>query len=178
VTAVDIRPWTDGDLSVLERNNTPEMTVHLGGPESAEKLVERHERYQRGWHEETAWMFTAWLGDEPVGLVGYWNRSHVGRDVYECAYGIFPEFQGRGLAAAAVTACLEHAAQHGVRDEMYAYPNVTNGPSNALCRRLGFELEGEQDFEYPKGHPIRANAWRYALGGLRRESRNTPDMSE
>jgi RimJ/RimL family protein N-acetyltransferase len=112
-------------------------------------------------------MFTAWLDDEPVGLVGYWNVSHQGRDVHECAYGIFPSYQGRGLAAAAMTACLQHAARHGSRDEMYAFPNVTNGPSNALCQRLGFELEGELDFEYPKGHPIRANAWRYLLARLR-----------
>ena len=67
-------------------------------------------------------------------------------------------------------ACLAHAAAHGTRDDVYAYPNVTNRPSNGLCRRLGFVLEGEQDFEYPKGHPIRANAWRYALGPLRAAS--------
>jgi hypothetical protein len=33
---------------------------------------------------------------------------------------------------------------------------------------MGFELGGEQDFEYPEGHPIRANAWRYDLTPLRR----------
>jgi RimJ/RimL family protein N-acetyltransferase len=146
------------------------MTVHLGGPESPEKVRERHQRYQRHWQEGVAWMFTVRLGSEPVGLVGYWNTTHESRDVYECAYGILPEFQGRGLAVAAMQACLAHAAAHGTRDDVYAYPNVTNGPSNALCRRLGFVLEGEQDFEYPKGHPIRANAWRYALGPLRAAS--------
>ena len=164
---VDIRPWSADDLPVLERNNTPEMTVHLGGPEAREKLLDRHERYQRGWREGTAWMFTAWDDGEAVGLVGYWNVTHRGRDVYESAYGIYPAYQGRGLAAGALTACLEHAAQHGSREAVYAYPNVTNGPSNALCRRLGFELEGEQDFDYPRGHPIRANAWRYDLTQLR-----------
>ena len=69
--------------------------------------------------------------------------------------------------------CLAHATQHGTRDEDYAYPKVTNGPSNALCERLGFVLEGEQDLEYPKGHPIRANAWRYALGPLRQATSGT-----
>lgn len=167
---VRLRPWSADDLPVLERNNTPEMTVHLGGPETPEKVRDRHERYRRHRHEGIAWMFTARVDDEPVGLVGYWNRTHEGREVYECAYGILPEFQGRGLAAASLLACLAHAATHGTRDDVYAYPNVTNGPSNALCRRVGFVLEGEQDFEYPKGHPIRANAWRYALGPLREAS--------
>jgi RimJ/RimL family protein N-acetyltransferase len=167
VTTVALRPWTADDLPLLERNNTPEMTVHLGGPESPEKVVDRNGRYVRGWREGTSWMFSAWVDDEPVGLVGYWPVTHQGHHVYECAYAIFPQFQGRGLAAAAMTACLEHAAAHGDRDHVYAYPNVTNGPSNALCERLGFELEGEQDFKYPKGHPIRANAWRYPLAPLR-----------
>lgn len=45
-----------------------------------------------------------------------------------------------------------------------------------MCRRMGFELEGEQDFEYPQGHPIRANAWRFDLHRLR--PGNSPDMSE
>ena len=170
---VAIRPWSADDLMVLERNNAPEMTLHLGGPESPEKVRDRHERYQRHWLEGTAWMFTARVDDEPVGLVGYWNTTHEGRDVFECAYGILPEFQGRGLAAAAMQDCLAHAALHGTRDDVYAYPKVTNGPSNALCKRLGFVLEGEQDFEYPKGHPIRANAWRYALSPLRQASSGT-----
>jgi hypothetical protein len=39
---VDIRPWSADDLPALEQNNTPEMTVHLGGPESSEKLLDRH----------------------------------------------------------------------------------------------------------------------------------------
>ena len=172
-TAVQLRPWSADDLPVLERNNAPEMTVHLGGPESPAKVRDRHDRYQRHWLEGTAWMFTARVDDEPVGLVGYWNTTHEGRDVFECAYGILPEFQGRGLAAAAMQACLAHAALHGTRDDVYAYPKVTNGPSNALCERLGFVLEGEQDFEYPKGHPIRANAWRYALGPLRQATSGT-----
>ena len=170
---VAIRPWSADDLMVLERNNAPEMTLHLGGPESPEKVRDRHERYQRHWRDGTAWMFTVRVDDEVVGLVGYWNVTHHGRDVFECAYGILPEFQGRGLAVAAMQACLAHAALHGTRDDVYAYPNVTNGPSNALCERLGFVLEGEQDFEYPKGHPIRASAWRYALGPLREATSGT-----
>jgi RimJ/RimL family protein N-acetyltransferase len=175
---VAIRPWSADDLPVLERNNAPEMTVHLGGPESPEKVRDRHERYRRHWRDGTAWMFTVRVDDEPVGLVGYWNVEHDGRAVFECAYGVLPEFQGRGLAAAGMRACLEHAARFGTRDDVYAYPNVTNGPSNALCERLGFVFEGEQDFEYPKGHPIRANAWRYALGPLRKRAPSGAQRSQ
>ena len=38
-----------------------------------------------------------------------------------------------------------------------------DAPSNAVGRKAGFELRDEVDFEYPLGHPIRCNDWRYDL---------------
>lgn len=49
---------------------------------------------------------------------------------------------------------------------LHAYPSIDNPPSNALCRKLGFELMGEYDFEYPPGHQMRCNDWRFDLFGL------------
>jgi RimJ/RimL family protein N-acetyltransferase len=46
---------------------------------------------------------------------------------------------------------------------MHAFPSVTNPPSNAICRKLGFTLMGEYDFEYPVGHLLRCNDWRLDL---------------
>ena len=40
---------------------------------------------------------------------------------------------------------------------------MDNVASNVLCRRLGFELLGEEDVEYPKGGMMRSNAWRLDL---------------
>jgi hypothetical protein len=45
---------------------------------------------------------------------------------------------------------------------------VHHDASNAVCRKAGFELVGECDFEYPPGNHIRSNDWRLAL---RRESK-------
>src|SRR6185312_3784304 len=44
---VTLMAWGPDDLPELERANTPEMTAFLGGPESAQQLVERQERYLR-----------------------------------------------------------------------------------------------------------------------------------
>ncbi|HEU4808614.1 MAG TPA: N-acetyltransferase, partial [Homoserinimonas sp.] len=55
---ISLHPWSAEDLSVLERNNTPEMTVYLGGPESPEKLAERQARFLRLWDSGEARMFT------------------------------------------------------------------------------------------------------------------------
>jgi len=43
---VDLRLWSEADLPLLRPLlGDPEMTVFLGGPESEQKLSERHERY-------------------------------------------------------------------------------------------------------------------------------------
>ena len=42
---VTLDPWREQEFWLLERCNTPEMTAHLGGPESPEKLRDRHRRY-------------------------------------------------------------------------------------------------------------------------------------
>jgi len=41
---------------------------------------------------------------------------------------------------------------------------VDNAQSNALCRALGFELLGEVEVDYPKGHLMRSNDWRLDVG--------------
>ncbi len=33
---VELEPYSESDLPLLERANSPEMTEHLGGPESEE----------------------------------------------------------------------------------------------------------------------------------------------
>jgi RimJ/RimL family protein N-acetyltransferase len=79
-------------------------------------------------------------------------------------WGVLPEFQGRGFASAAVKQAIQMARETGRRDSIHAFPSVDNGPSNAICRKAGFELLGETDFEYPKGHWMRCNDWRFRLG--------------
>jgi RimJ/RimL family protein N-acetyltransferase len=47
---------------------------------------------------------------------------------------------------------------------MHAFPSVDNAPSNAICRKLGFELlEESLEFEYPKGNVLRCSDWRLDL---------------
>jgi RimJ/RimL family protein N-acetyltransferase len=161
---VAIEPWTDADLPVLQAQNTPEMTRYLGGPESDEKLLDRHRRYVAGSD-----MFRIVLLPERavVGSAGYWEKSWQGEDVYETGWAVLPGYQGRGIALAAVRAVVARAAAEGTRRSLHAYPSVDNGPSNALCRKAGFELLAVCDFEYPPGHPLRCNDWRLDLNAHR-----------
>ncbi len=50
--------------------------------------------------------------------------------------------------------------RRGTHRHLHAFPSVDNAPSNALCRTLGFELLGEVEVDYPKGHLMRSNDWR------------------
>ena len=46
---------------------------------------------------------------------------------------------------------LEYARADGETLPVHAYPRVDNPPSNAVCRKAGFTLLGEEDFEISPG---------------------------
>ena len=162
---VRLDPWTDADLDLLRRLNTPEVWAHLGGPETEEKVLERHARYLDVGPDGAGRMFTVVLGpDGPAaGSIGYWEREWQGALVYETGWNILPEFQGRGIATAAAREVIARARAERRHTRLHAYPSVDNPGSNAVCRKAGFSFAGEQEFEFPKGTFMRCNDWRYDL---------------
>ncbi|GLY89623.1 GNAT family N-acetyltransferase [Actinoallomurus iriomotensis] len=162
MTEITLEPWAEDDLDLLRRLNTPEIWAHLGGPETEEKVVERHRRYlDLG---EPGRMFTVVLPDGvKAGTIGYWEREWQGETVYETGWNVLPEHQGRGIAKAAALAIIEEARAEGRHRRLHAYPSVDNPASNAICRKAGFTFAGEHDFEFPKGHFMRCNDWYHDL---------------
>ncbi len=163
---VAIRPWSDGDLSLLERLlGDPAMTQHIGGPETPEKIRERHLGYCRNRDEEMDAQFAIVVGPESkaVGWVGYWEREWQNGQVLETGWSVLPDFQGKGIATRALRLLIERVRAKGKIRFMHAYPSVDNGPSNAICRKAGFTLQADCDFEYPKGHFMRCKDWRFDL---------------
>lgn len=162
---VRLEPWGDSHFDLLRRLNAPEMMTHLGGPESEERLLARHRRYVESGEGKAARMFAVLLlpGLETVGSIGYWERVWHDETVYETGWGILPGFQGRGIAVAAGEAAVASAAAERRHRYVHAFPSVGNPASNAICRRLGFVLVAECDFEYPPGATMRCNDWRLDL---------------
>lgn len=162
---VRIEPWSEGDLALLRRLNAPEMTAHLGGPETEEQLLVRHRRYVESAATGSGPMFRVVLlpDGEAVGSVGYWERTWRTETVYEMGWGVLPPFQGRGIAAAAAAAAADLARAERRHRYVHAFPSVGNPASNAVCRKLGFTLFGPCDFEYPPGSTMRCNDWRLDL---------------
>jgi RimJ/RimL family protein N-acetyltransferase len=145
--AVHLEPWAADDLPLLKRLlGDPVMMAHLGGPESPEKIAERHVRFQRLGDAGTGRMFKI-VDDatgDGVGSVGYWPRRWRDQEVYEMGWSVLPAFQGRGIAASGTAQAIAVA-----RSEQ--------------SRKVGFALVEACDFEYPPGHVMRCNDWRLDL---------------
>ncbi|MFF3288391.1 GNAT family N-acetyltransferase [Streptomyces sp. NPDC003023] len=172
---VRIEPWSEGDLGLLRAANAPELMDHLGGPETEEQLLDRHRRYVALSADRTGRgrMFRVVLdgGDgrsgEAAGTVGFWEQSWEDERVYETGWSVLPGFQGRGIATAGTLAVIEAARAERRHRFLHAFPSVSNGPSNSVCRKAGFFLVGECDFEYPPGNLLRSNDWCLDLGPVR-----------
>jgi RimJ/RimL family protein N-acetyltransferase len=133
------------------------MMVHLGGPETDERIAERHERYLG----LASTQFAVLQDGVAAGWVGYWEREWRDEPVYETGWSVLPAFQGHGVATAAMRELLPLIPAD--RPWLTAFPNVANAASNAVCRKLGFTLDGPEDFEYRPGHVLRCNVWRLDL---------------
>jgi len=129
---------------------------HLGGPESPDRLASRQARYQAEGSKQYRIVNAE---GQPVGYVGYWERSMPGEQAWEVGWAVLPQFQGRGYATTAMSLLLDVIRNDEPRP-VHAFPSVDNVASNAVCRKLGFQNLGAFDFEYPPGHPIRCNDWR------------------
>ena len=162
---IELRRWSEGDFPLLERNNTPAQTEHIGGSETPEELERRHQRYLASAEPGRTRMFAVLSNGQAAGSIGYWERLWRNETVYETGWAIFPEFQGRGIARGAAAALIEILRRERLHRFLHAFPAPENLPSNAICRGLGFRLIGECDFEYPPGHVMRSNDWCFDLQG-------------
>ncbi|WP_127473760.1 GNAT family N-acetyltransferase [Microbacterium sulfonylureivorans] len=155
---VTLTRWGPDDLPVLERANTPEMTAHLGGPETDEQLRERHARYLRLNASREACMLRIDVDGVPAGGIGYWQAEHDGVPAFETGWSVEPDWQGRGVAREALRQLIRLVVADGRRGLLVAYPGVDNAGSNALCRGAGFEHRGSATAPW-RGGELTFNNW-------------------
>ncbi len=159
---VRLEPWGAGDLPLLEKLlGDPAMMVHLGGPESHEKLVERQARYEPAGSGQ--FKIVVESTGEAVGWVGYWERTWLDQQVFEIGWSVLPAFQGRGLATIATVQAIDLARSERKHRFVHAFPSVDNPPSNAICRKVGFTQLDAHEFEFPPGNLMRCNDWQLDL---------------
>lgn len=157
---MDLVTYTDADVWLTEALETDDgVMAELGGAWPTEAIPKIHARrldsIARG-----SWWFTMVPapGDRPVGMIGIFRSDVDGHAVSEAGWSVLPEFQGRGYASQALEILLERARVDGRWGAIHAFPGATNGPSNALCRKFGFALAGEESVDYG-GRSLRCNHW-------------------
>jgi RimJ/RimL family protein N-acetyltransferase len=161
---VELVPYTDGDIGLIEQLECDAATMsELGGPVSPAELPRIHER-RLDTVAAGEWYFkiVPEPGGPPAGTIGIWSASWRERPIQETGWMVLPAFQGRRIASRALELILGMARSEQRFDRIHAFPSVTNQPSNALCRRFGFELMEETDFLY-RGAQLRVNVWELAL---------------
>jgi RimJ/RimL family protein N-acetyltransferase len=100
--------------------------------------------------------------DQAAGSICIWESEHDGRKVNEIGWMILPEFQGQGINTKAVRTLLDRGRAEKRWDIIHAYPATRNLASNAVCRKVGFTLAGELDFNY-SGRLLHCNDWQIDL---------------
>jgi RimJ/RimL family protein N-acetyltransferase len=136
----------------------PEVMAELGGPVPREEVPAIHQR-RLATTEADPWYFVVVTDDdEPAGALGIWETEHDGATVHETGWMLAREFHGRGLATAALALLLDRARTEPRFEQLHAWPGVTNPASNALCRKFGFELLGEEEGAY-RDAKLRVNHW-------------------
>ena len=166
---VSIRPYGKDDLWLMEKTlGDPTQMIYLNGSESEERIRRRHhKRITMSANPQTGCQYTILTGanNDPAGNIGYWESEWKGQKGWEMGWFVLPEFQGHGIATAASRQVIQLLIKRKNYTFIFATPSVDNQPSNAICRKLGFTLTGEDTIEYPSGSGrlLKINCWTLTL---------------
>lgn len=139
----------------------PRMWTGLGGVVQQD-MAAKLERDVASVEDDRHWVLVIVTDDgTAAGTVSLWSHEWRDDPIDEIGWMVLPEHQGRGLASAAVADALRRADEAGRWQVLNAFPAVTNRPSNALCRKHGFELVAPIDYPY-RDRTLRVNHWRRA----------------
>lgn len=163
-----LRDVTVADLDLYVRMRCdPVMMAELGGPRPPQEIAAKLIDDVAAAASDHSWIVMVVPDeDQPeivAGSVVLWPNEEHGRPFSEIGWMVLPDFQGRGIAQEAVRILIDRARSDGRWGDVHAYPGVTNGPSNGICRSLGFEHLGSETIVYA-GANFDANHWRIRLG--------------
>jgi RimJ/RimL family protein N-acetyltransferase len=158
---VELRDGTlDDEWLTVAMETDARVMAELGGAWSVEQAQAAHRRRIAGAEKGENWWFVIvpQPGMPPVGSIGLWTSEHDNQAISETGWMVLPEHQGKGHASAALKLLLAKAAADGRWGDIHAFPGATNAPSNALCRKFGFEQVGSLTVDYA-GRSLRVNHW-------------------
>jgi RimJ/RimL family protein N-acetyltransferase len=157
---VELLPYTDEHLALTEALELdPEVMRELGGPADPADLERVHQmRIETVARGEWYFVIVPEPSAPPVGAIGIWESNLADSKFHEVGWMVLPEFQGRGIASEALGLLIARARSDPGYTSVHAFPGVTNGPSNALCRKFSFTQTEEMEVKF-RGRPLRVNHW-------------------
>ncbi len=159
---MQLRNITNDDLRLFEQTHCdPVMMAELGGPLPKERMPEKVRTVAADVAAGVNWYFKI-IPDvengEAAGTVCVWEGELDGQKLNEIGWMVLPAFQGQGIATRAVRMVLERARTEDRWGVIHAFPGVSNGPSNAICRKCGFTNLGECEVDFAD-RVLRCNHW-------------------
>lgn len=157
---MELVPYTDADLWLTVALETdPRVMAELGGPWKPEDVPATHARRLASVQTGTWWFkIVPEPGSPGIGTIGIWASESEGEALSETGWMILPEHQGRGHASAALGLLIERARAAPKWGDIHAFPGSTNAPSNALCRKFGFEQLDPVTVDYA-ARALECNHW-------------------
>jgi RimJ/RimL family protein N-acetyltransferase len=141
-----IRPWSHDEAArLLDIQSRIEVVKWLGDGEPIlmKDLDEAHERIDR-YHQRSAapplgfWAVEVKETGEVAGSVLLLTLPNDDHGEVEVGWHLHPDSWGHGYATEAAAAVVGRGFDAGL-PEVYAITHTTNGPSQAVCRRLGMD---------------------------------------
>lgn len=155
-----LRPLVDDDAEMmLALLSEPSFVENIG--DRGVRTVEQARTYlRRGpiemYRREGVGLLHVSLREDgtPIGICGLIRRStldHVGPNLVDLGFALFPAFWSRGYAGEAAAVCLEHARTDLGLDRVVAIVQPGNHPSIRLLERLGMGFEQTIDLPAADG---------------------------
>lgn len=168
-----MRNVRDDDLDVYYRIYCdPVMMAHLGGARPREEIPGKLRRHVAATAGDEWWCSMIVPDDTDPDTIAGMVTIDGDRGKAEIGWAVLPEFQGRGVASAAVRLMVLRAAIDGRWGVLNAYPGVDNPASNGICRTLGFRLVGQAEATF-SGLTFHSNHWQIDPPGERLAGQGT-----
>jgi RimJ/RimL family protein N-acetyltransferase len=160
---VRLRDVTVDDVDAyVQMRCDPVMMTDLGGPLPRAGMADKVRRDAADAAADRAWIKVivpdAEAPDVVAGHVTIWSHETDDGPLSEIGWMVLPAFQGRGLGKRAVRTLLMQARDEDRWGTVHAFPATSNGPSNGICRSLGFRYVTELDVTFAD-RVLRSNHW-------------------
>lgn len=154
-----LRAWCDEDLPAFAAMNADTRVMkYFPAPLTQEESAAFFERIRREFTTKGFGLYAIERREDGMllGFTGFHRVTFDGalHGRIEIGWRLRADAWGKGYATEAARACLNMAAEQGIR-EIVAFTTLQNTPSQRVMQRLGMERMYEFDHPaLPSGHPL------------------------